>query len=369
MILSGCKKDNHFTITGKITHAEGDTIYLEELLLSSTNPVDKIKIDKKGQFKLKGVASDPTFFILKLSNQILYLLIDSTENITVNADKANFNREYVVEGSWGSQQLKVLNQHFFETQQKLDSLGNLMEMYEGRASYEQAQKKWEEEYYSIMNEQSDFSKSFILENPFSMASVYALYQRYSNQSLVMNDFQTMRTAASALNAVYPNSAFVKALYENTIQILQQQRTEEIKRIIDESGANSPEIILPDIDGNEIALSSLRGKVVLVQFWAAENQESRSLNSLLYDAYNKYQSKGFEIYQVNVGKNRSEWIDAIDTDQMNWINVGDLEGSINAVRAYNIQSIPANYLLDSEGVIKAKNVSGTNLDRALSQLLN
>lgn len=185
----------------------------------------------------------------------------------------------------------------------------------------------------------------------------------------MNDFQTMRTAASALNAVYPNSAIVKALYENATELLQQKRIEEAQKIINEQGVNSPEIVLPDINGDQIALSSLRGKVVLLQFWAAEDQNSRRMNSLLTDAYNKYKNRGFEIYQVNVGKNRSEWIDVTDVDKINWINVGDLEGSVKAVNLYNIQTIPSNYLLDKEGVILVKNISGTNLDRTLSQLLN
>ena len=70
-----------------------------------------------------------------------------------------------------------------------------------------------------------------------------------------------------------------------------------------------------------------------------------MNSLLVEAYYKYKNRGFEIYQVNVGKNRSEWIDAIDADNLDWINVGDLEGSVDAVNLYNIQSIPSNYLLE------------------------
>ena len=369
IILSGCKKSSHFTVSGKITHAEGDTIYLDELLLTSTKPVSQSKIDSKGRFKLKGEATNPTFFILRLSNQLMYLLLDSTENVTIEADVANFNREYNIEGSWGSEQLKLLNQHLFNTQQKLDSLGNLIQTYKGKSGYEQMQKTWEEESGKLIEEQSEFSKKFILENPFSMTSIYAIYQKYNNQSSVMDDLQTKRTAASALNAVYPNSDFVKALYENVTQNLRQQRSDEIKKLIEENGANSPDIVLPDINGNDVALSSLLGKVVLLQFWAAEDQNSRVINSLLVDAYKKYRTKGFEIYQVNVGKNRSEWVDIIDSDKMDWINVGDLEGCINAIHAYNIQSVPANYLLDREGVIRAKNLRGTDLDRALAQLLN
>jgi hypothetical protein len=87
-----------------------------------------------------------------------------------------------------------------------------------------------------------------------------------------------------------------------------------------------------------------------------------------DAYKKYKSKGLEIYQVNIGTNRSEWLDAIDKDNLSWINVSDLEGSTKARLNYNIQNIPYNYLLDKEGKIVAKNLTGINLDKALAQIL-
>lgn len=368
IILSGCSKNNQFTVTGRITHAEGDTIYLQELMLSSAKTVDQDKIDSKGRFKLNGETSIPTFFLLKLSDQIIYLLPDSTENVVVEADLANFHKEYTIEGSKGSQQIKLLNETLISTEHKLDSLESLKKMYLGKPGYDQMQQKWDEEYAKVIEDQSEFSKKFILDNPFSMASVYALYQKYKDQSYVMNDMQTMRTAASALNAIYPNSDFVKAMYENTLQILKQQKAEEVKKFIQENGANSPDIVLPNVGGKDIALSSLRGKVILLQFWAAEDQNSRTMNQLLVEAYKKYKGKGLEIYQVNVGENRSEWIDAIDTDGLNWINVSDMEGCVKAVHEYNIQSVPANYLLDREGVIVAKNLTGPNLDKALAQLL-
>jgi len=88
-----------------------------------------------------------------------------------------------------------------------------------------------------------------------------------------------------------------------------------------------------------------------------------------EAYNKYKNKGFEIYQVSVDNNRIEWVDAIDKDGLSWINVGDMEGSNQAVRNYNVQTVPYNYLLNEEGEVIAKDLKGQALDRALSRLLN
>ncbi|KAF0238211.1 MAG: alkyl hydroperoxide [Prolixibacteraceae bacterium] len=369
VVFSSCQKNNGFSISGKISNSEGDTIYLEELHVSTRKPVAKVKIDENGEFEFKGTTTIPTYYLLLLSdNNFITLLVDSVENVFIEADAANFGKEYVVQGSLGSIQIKELNEHLNRTERKLDSLQQLNNLYKNNAEYPELRARWNQEYATLIEEQSKFSTSFVLNNPFSMASVYALYQKYRDQSYVIRDLQTMRTAASALNAIYPNSTLVKALYENTLQFLRDEKAVQMKRFIEQEGVNSPDILLPDTSGKEIALTSLRGKVVLLHFWMAEDQGSRVLNSLLVEAYQKYKSTGFEIYQVNLGVNRSEWIDAIDEDKLKWINVGDLEGSTKARLSYNVQSIPFNYLLDREGKIVAKNLTGSDLDKTLAKIL-
>ena len=368
MAFSSCQKNNQFTISGKITHAKGDTIYLQELLVSAIKPIGETKIDKNGEFKFKGETGIPTYYLLKLNNKIITLLVDSIENITVEADAANFAREYNIEGSIGSILVKNLIVKLNSTEYKLDSLESLDKLYQGNADYKRLKAQWELEYNKIIKEQTEFSKSFVLENAFSMASVYALYQQYRKTGrYVIGDLQTMRTAASALNSIYPNSEHVQALYQNTLDELESERAAKVQKYIQEQGSNSPDIVLPNQDGKEIALSSLRGKVVLVQFWAAEDRGSRILNPVLVEAYKKYKRKGFEIYQVSVGTNRIEWVDAIDTDKLSWINVGDMNGSIRATNVYNIQQIPFNYLLNEEGIIVAKDLKGPALDKTLAQV--
>ena len=366
VLFSGCKKSNQFTISGKVTHAEGDTIYLEELEVSTTKPVDKTIIDKDGHFKFKGKTTIPSYYLLKLSrNNFITLLVDSTDNVVIEADAANFGREYNIQGSLGSIQVKELTETLNRTEHKLDSIRSLLNLSQGNPDYETLKVRWNNAIQSLITDQDKFSVKFVMNNPFSMASVYALYQKYKDGSYVIKDLQTMRTAASALNAIYPKSDLVKALYENTLQYLREQKAAEMQKLIQEKGVNSPEIVLPDINNRKIALSSLRGKVVLLHFWAAEDNGSRLLNPLLTEAYQKYKPKGLEIYQVNVGTSRSEWLDAIDKDKLNWINVGDLEGCVSARLNYNIQVIPYNYLLGRDGSILAKNLAGPDLDRALS----
>ncbi|HKI90010.1 MAG TPA: DUF4369 domain-containing protein, partial [Draconibacterium sp.] len=161
LVLGGCKKNNQFTISGKITHAGGKTLYLEELLVSTTRLQDSVKINNNGEFKFKSESSIPTYYLLKFTeDKMITLLIDSLENVTVEADYANFSREYNVEGSPGSILVKQLNDKLNDTREKLDSLRSLENMYRGNPDYEKLKKEWDNEYNKIIQDQVDYSTNF-----------------------------------------------------------------------------------------------------------------------------------------------------------------------------------------------------------------
>ncbi len=371
IFVAGCSKnEGQFTVSGSITHAEGKTLYFEELQVASTRLLDSVKLNDDGNYKFKGKTGKPAFYLVRLDQfQHITLLIDSMEQVVLDADAANFHRNYSVEGSPGSVQVKVLNDHWYQTRKKLDSLQSLMNMSGSGPDFAARKGEWSQMYDSVKQEQVEFSREFVMENPFSMASVLAVYQKFDDQEYIIKDLHTLRVAASALNTVYPNSNHVKALYSNTVELLREEQNAKLRQIIQEKGENSPDISLPNPDGKEVALSALRGKTVLLQFWSALDRDSRVQNEALVEAYRKYKNKGFEIYQVSVDNNRMEWVDAIDQDNLSWINVGDMNGSSRATMLYNIQKIPYNYLLNSEGEIIAQNLVGPRLDRTLSELLN
>ena len=201
-----------------------------------------------------------------------------------------------------------------------------------------------------------------------MASVYALYQKWGENDYVANDFQAMKTAASALYAVYPKSDQVKALYNNALNILKEQKNAKFNNLLSQSAVSSPNIKLPDISGIDRDLWSLHGKCVLLQFWSAKDRTSRIQNQVLVELYAKYKHKGFEIFMVSVDDDQAAWKTAVAEDQMTWINVGDMKGSVSALISYNIHEIPSNYLLDKQGNIAAKNLNGPELNAALSKIL-
>lgn len=369
VLLFACSKKNEFVIEGKITNAADKYIYLDELKLTVNQTVDSVKIDKNGEFQFKGNVSFPTFYLLKLSdNNFVTLLVDSVEKVQVYADAANFSREYVVTGSDGSMLVQELNNHLSVTKHKLDSIRSLTVLYRTHQNYQELKQNWEQEISQIKKSQIDYSADFVQKHPFSMASVLALYQKFDDSNYVVQDLQSLKVAASALNSVFPKSEHVRALYENTLKLMKDEQSMKLQNIIQQAGANSPEITLPNTEGKNISLSSLLGKYVLLQFWAAVDNGSRIQNPVLVELYKKYKGRNFEIYQVSIDENRIEWVDAIDKDNLTWINVGDMKGSISAINNYNVQKVPFNYLLDPEGKIIARDVQGPALNKLLGEVL-
>jgi peroxiredoxin len=140
-------------------------------------------------------------------------------------------------------------------------------------------------------------------------------------------------------------------------------TEEI------AGNLAPDISLPTPEGDTVKLSSTRGSVVLLDFWASWCAPCRKENPNLVNAYNTYHRRGFQIYQVSLDKTREAWMKGIEDDHLNkWIHVSDVQYWNSAVvPLYKIESIPTNYLLDKEGHIIASNLRGEKLQMKLAEL--
>lgn len=365
----GCHKPGGFTISGKITNAEGKYLYLDELKVSSSVPVDSMKLKKDGSFTFRGKISYPNFYLIRLDKKnFVTMLVDTTEKISIHGDAANFSRDYVVEGSPGSLQVQELNNKLTRTKHKLDSIRNCINIFRSHNDYRIQKIKWDQELVDIKQNQIRYSTDFIQKHPFSMASVLALYQKFDDSNYVIQDLQSLKIAASALNTMFPKSDHVKALYANTLRLMDEQKNSKLKQFIAENGANSPNITLPNPNGHTVSLSSLTSKVILIQFWSALNRDSRIQNQALVELYSKYKSKGLEIYQVSIDTDRSAWLNAIEQDHLSWINVGDMRGSISALNLYNVQSIPSNYILDRERRIVAKNVIGPELNQAIAYFI-
>ena len=135
------------------------------------------------------------------------------------------------------------------------------------------------------------------------------------------------------------------------------------------GQQAPEIILPGLTGDSVRLGDLKGKVVLVDFWASWCGPCRAENPNVVRAYSKYKGKGFEILAVSLDDRKDKWLAAIQADNLSWTHVSDLKGWKNAAaELYSIRAIPQNLLIDPQGKIIAKNLRGEALETKLGEIM-
>lgn len=136
------------------------------------------------------------------------------------------------------------------------------------------------------------------------------------------------------------------------------------------GSKAPEISLPNASGKTVSLSSLKGKVVLLDFWASWCGPCRLNNKAIMPLYDKYNSKGFEIYSVSIDANNPDWLRAVQQDKMKWLQVVDNKAAYGnqLTQTWNIEYIPSTFLIDKEGKIIAKGVEKNELEKLLKELL-
>ena len=231
---------------------------------------------------------------------------------------------------------------------------------------------------SILMSYQSYIKEFISENENS-PSIIMLLSEIQNPMDFKNELMIIKTVVQEKFEKQKYLREVVKLIEQAKQqedyIFQQKnRVNEEKNIREQLGINigaiAPEINLKSPDGKLIALSSLKGKVVLLDFWASWCRPCRAENPNVVKLYNKYKDKGFTVYSVSLDQNKEKWLAAIAQDQLTWSNhVSELTGwKSSAGNKYGVSSIPKTFLIDSKGKIIAYDLGGNDLEKKLSEIL-
>ncbi len=370
-ISYSCGRDKGFTISGHLEGAQGDTLTVEEMTANAMEMRTSIKIDEQGNFTYKDTAANPRFLFLRTSaKEYMTLMVVNGDNAVISAELGNINKTYKISGSRQSELVFELNSELLLATKILDSLEKEYQQLIGKGNDPQVDAWMKGEFDKLMENQRSFVRAFIERNPDEPASLLALSHQVARQP-VLNprfDFKLFEKVDAGLMKQYPTSTLAINLHKYIVAMKPQLESNVNLEKASESGKLAADFTLPDPDGKEISLSSLRGQYVLLDFWAAWCSPCRRENPVLVEAYKKYHSKGFEIMQVSLDKTREDWLNAIKQDKLTWIHVSDLKywGSA-AAKLYGIESIPANLLLDKEGKIIARNLRGAALESALSQL--
>jgi hypothetical protein len=372
LLLTGCSVKNSIRIDGVYKNKDQKMIYLDRIDVDTYVRLDSAKIRKNGNFSFKIKADEPAFYQLGFSqSDFITILADRGEKIKLVFNGKNLYENYEVEGSAGTSKLKMLDIILAMTKRKIDSLKLIYEVASNSPDFDKKEPLLNEEFLKIIKAQRNKSIEFILGNLNSFASIKALYQRLDENTNVFyetRDLQFFKLVSDSLIYHYPNSKQARALKKDFEKGMNQMFLNRLER----EARKAPEIKLdPDlknINGKRIALSSLKGKYVLLCFWISASEECVAENLMLKTLYQTYKSKGFEIYQINLDETEAAWKNSVKYDELPWISVRE-DDPLNPVNArlYNVKVLPANYLYDKNGTILAKDLHGKNLQIKLVQL--
>jgi len=379
--LAGCGPEKNVRINGALSGSNVEKVYLHELGGERASKSDTVQLDVKGNFSFRFKISQPTFYSLTVNDKTITLLAHPGDRIFVRGDASQLQQTYQVEGSVDSQHIRLLRQQLEHATFVGDSLERTLKNFTGNRNYVNIQRQFQWSYINAVDSLKAFNIRFMEQYPRSLVVIYALYQKINpfpflfNQELSHDinlfddedDITYFRRADSTFFRRYPKVSHVNMLRADVIRRNDQYNALRLNRMLYLLGQDAPEIDLPAPDGRNVKLSSLKGKFVLIDFWASWSAPCRTENINLLEIYNRYRDLGFEIYQVSLDQSKTAWERAIKEDALPWVNVSDFKfWDSDVVKAYGVETIPANFLVSREGSIITKNLKGDALENKLSE---
>ena len=355
LILAGlfsCAKPESFIIKGQILGKDNGVIHLMKYVEGRLVTEDSTQI-VEGKFELNGKTDLPEFRIITIDkNQPVAQFLAENGKIYIKTNIDSLNKAQI-KGSKSNDEFAILTKEMLNNTRETSELQQKF-MDAQRGGNEQIMKQVKAEYEAMMQNQKVFIKNFIRDHPKSTVSPLIVLMQFS-QELTAHDIDTL---VKFLDPSIHSSIYVTELKG----IADKLRVTEI-------GSVAPDFTLNTPEGSPLSLYSLRGKYVLIDFWASWCKPCRLENPNVVKAYNQYKTKGFEIIGVSLDKEKEPWIKAITDDNLTWHHVSDLKfwQSDVAVK-YGVQSIPLTLLLDKEGKIIGKNLRGEALAQKLEELL-
>ena len=373
LFLASCT-EKKFHLSGNIDNANDSLLYFENMSLNGPVTVDSVKLGKDGSFSFDEKAPEnPEFYRLRIANQIINIAVDSTENITIKASYPTMSSQYDVKGSSECDKIKELALMQMNLQAQINALINNPNI-PYQAEGDSIQR--------LLNAYKNTVKlQYIYKEPMRAYAYYALFQTIyvGNQTALIfdprskkEDVQVFAAVATSWDTYYPGSERGKNLHNIAIEGLKNVRITQAERnqTIDANKVNTSgiiEVALPDNKGNIRKLTSLKGKVVLLDFHAFASKGSTARIMMLRELYNKYHAQGLEIYQVSLDPDKHFWKESVSA--LPWICVHDENGANSAFAAqYNVQTIPTFFLIDRQNVLQKRDAQISNLDATIKSML-
>jgi len=353
------RKSTTFELKGTLSNSlGGETIYFEELSPTGKLLLDSTKLDDKGNFSFTQFSPGAGFYRVKINEaNFAMLILDSSQKITLTGDFKDLGNTYKAEGSPDTKVFLQLNDLGKIIQMRVDSFqqvfqGLIATSKRDSVTMDSINKALEPVYMKMVAAHQKLVSNVVQKNSGSLAALVGI------QQLNPDDYMDLYKKVYAdLSAKFPGSKYLVNLKKNV---------ESYSKMT--GGSVAPDFTLTTNEGKPFALSSLKGKIVLIDFWASWCGPCRKENPNVINVYKKYHPKGFEILAVSLDDKQEKWLEAIAKDGLPWYHVSDLKGwESDVAKLYGVDAIPFTVLLDKEGKIIAKGLRGKNLEAKLEEL--
>jgi peroxiredoxin len=357
LFFTACKDSESFTISGTINNpGKAGKIFLLATDSAGVVKIDSATLDGKTEFKFKHAAPYANLYKLGINGNIFDFVAKNGDDIKFTTDMADAKHAYEISGSATSEQIKEFNKvsNFYgEKNSKLSDEYSAKSEALGHES-DSLLKVYMPVFQKNISDYSQEVLKFVDKNKTSLAGFYAATSldqlKYEQQLVAYSD---------AIKDEFKDNPAVRTFV---------RQMEAVKPV--SVGHKAPDFIIAGIDGKEVKLSDYKGKYVMLDFWASWCGPCRQENPNVVKQYAKFHQKGFNILGISLDVEKGAWQGAINADKLNWVHASDLQRFDGPTeRLYRIEAIPSNYIIDPQGNIAAKNITGADLEAFLNRTFN